>query len=67
MTDDWNEALKRFDELTVKRRERAKENDEKAQQASERPRNGIPVRTNRLAKRGRGNTRPFLSTRSAVG
>jgi hypothetical protein len=32
MTDDWNEALKRFDELTVKRRERAKENDEKAQQ-----------------------------------
>jgi hypothetical protein len=31
MADDWNEALKRFDERTVKRRERAKENDEEAQ------------------------------------
>ena len=32
MADDWNEALKRFDERTVKRREKAKENDEKAQE-----------------------------------
>lgn len=32
MADEWDEALKRFDERTVKRRERAKENDEKAQQ-----------------------------------
>jgi hypothetical protein len=29
--EDWNEALKQFDEKTVKRRERAKENDEEAQ------------------------------------
>ncbi len=29
--EDWNEALKRFDERTVKRREKAKDNDEKAQ------------------------------------
>ena len=32
MDKDWNEALKRFEERTVKRRERAKENDEKAQE-----------------------------------
>lgn len=32
MADDSNDALKRFDERTVKRRERAKQNDEKAQQ-----------------------------------
>jgi hypothetical protein len=31
MAEDWNEALKRFDEQTVKRRERAKENNEEAQ------------------------------------
>ena len=31
MTDDWNEALKRFDERTAKRREKAKENEEEAQ------------------------------------
>jgi hypothetical protein len=29
--DDWDEALKQFEEKTVKRRERAKENDEEAQ------------------------------------
>ena len=32
MDDDWNEALKRFDERTMKRRERAKEHEEEAQQ-----------------------------------
>ncbi len=32
MADDWDEALKRFDERTVKRRARAKEQDEKAQE-----------------------------------
>ena len=32
MADDWNEALKRFDERTVKRREKAKEHEEEAQQ-----------------------------------
>ena len=32
MDDDWNEALKRFDERTTKRREKAKEQDEKAQE-----------------------------------
>jgi hypothetical protein len=31
MAEDWNEALKRFDERTVKRREKAKEHDEEAQ------------------------------------
>jgi hypothetical protein len=31
MAEDWNEAIKRFDERTEKRRERAKENDEEAQ------------------------------------
>ena len=33
MADDWDEALKRFDERTVKRREKAKENDEQARRA----------------------------------
>jgi hypothetical protein len=32
MADEWDEALKRFDERTAKRRVKAKENDEKAQQ-----------------------------------
>ena len=32
MADEWEEALKRFDERTAKRREKAKENNEKAQQ-----------------------------------
>jgi hypothetical protein len=31
MTDEWGEALERFDKLTVKRRARAKEQEEKAQ------------------------------------
>ena len=31
MAEDWNEALKRFDEQTVKRRERAKESNQEAQ------------------------------------
>jgi hypothetical protein len=32
MAGDWNEALERFDGQTMKRRERAKEHDEQAQQ-----------------------------------
>jgi hypothetical protein len=32
MADEWDEALKRFDARTVKRRERAKEHDQKAQE-----------------------------------
>jgi hypothetical protein len=32
MADEWDEALKRFDERTVQRRERAKEHDQKAQE-----------------------------------
>ena len=30
--DEWDETLKRFNERTARRRARAKENDEKAQQ-----------------------------------
>lgn len=29
--ENWNEALKQFDEKTVKRREKAKENEDEAQ------------------------------------
>jgi hypothetical protein len=32
MADDWDEALKRFQERTLKRRERAKGHEEEAQQ-----------------------------------
>jgi hypothetical protein len=32
MADDWEKALKRFDERTVKRRAQAKEHDEQAQE-----------------------------------
>jgi hypothetical protein len=32
MADDWDEALKRFDERTLKRRAKAKEQEEKAQE-----------------------------------
>ena len=31
MAEDWNEALKRFDERTVKRQAKAKEYDDEAQ------------------------------------
>jgi len=32
MAGDWDEALKRFDERTVKRRAKAKEHDDEAQE-----------------------------------
>jgi hypothetical protein len=31
MAEDWNEALERFDERTVKRRAKAKEHEDEAQ------------------------------------
>jgi hypothetical protein len=47
MADDWNEALKRFDERTAKRRARAKEQEEKAREvireAQERQGNDEPA------------------------
>ena len=62
--EEWKKELAQFDERTTKRRARAKEQDDKAQDMIRERKNGGRTATTPLNERGAGNFPALLGSRS---